>query len=70
MARTDESDLRGPDAVSRTSNPRTGTTSSILWLVIFLGLVLLIGLFFWARRAEKPVKNNPNTVSSLQLSRT
>lgn len=70
MATNDESELRGPDAVSRTANPRAGTKSSMLWLLIFVGVLLLIAVFLWARRAEKPVENNPSTVSSLELSRT
>jgi LPXTG-motif cell wall-anchored protein len=70
MASNDESELRGPDAVSRTSHPRTGTKSSMLWLLIFVGILVLIAVFLWARRAEKPVENNPDTVSSLVLSRT
>ena len=42
----------------------------MLWLLIFVGILVLIAVFLWARRAEKPVENNPDTVSSLVLSRT
>jgi hypothetical protein len=70
MERNDGSELRGPDVVSRASHPRTGTKFSMLWLLIFVGILLLIAVFLWARRAEKPVENNPDTVSSLELSRT
>ena len=69
MKRSEENDLAGPDGVSRTNSPRAGAKSSLLIIAVFVGVLLLIAVYFWARRAEKPVQNNPDAVSRLEPGR-
>jgi hypothetical protein len=42
--------------------------TSLFAIAAFVGLLLLIGVYLWARRAEKPVENNPGGVSRLHVS--
>ena len=47
---------------------KEGSGAAFWVIIIFLALVIGLGLWFWLKREEKPVKANPSQTSSVQRS--
>jgi hypothetical protein len=45
---------------------REGTGAAFWVIIIFLGIAIAFGAWFWLKREEKPVKANPSQNSSIQ----